>query len=73
MKIKIVELIKIYNFYFAHLFIQQSYSTIVHKSYKRYVKFVNNVTITLSHEQITKIKVVYIDVLYNFYVHDFFN
>jgi hypothetical protein len=40
---------------------------------ERYVKFVNNVTITLSDEQMTKIKVVDFDELYNFYVHDFFN
>jgi hypothetical protein len=30
---KVVEVIKIYNFYFGHLFIQQSDSNIVHKFY----------------------------------------
>jgi hypothetical protein len=33
MNIKVVELIKIYNFYFDHLFIRQSDSNIVHKIY----------------------------------------
>ena len=35
------------------------------------MKFVNNVTITLSDEQMTKIKVVDLDNFYNFYVYDF--
>ena len=38
----------------------------------RDVKFVNNVTITLSDEQMTKIKSVDLDELYNLYVYDFF-
>ena len=42
------------------------------KAYERYVKFVNNVTITLSDEQMTKIKVVDLDQFYNFIVDDFF-
>jgi hypothetical protein len=33
----------------------------------------NNVTIVLSDEQMTKIKVVDLDELYNFYVRDFFS
>ena len=33
----------------------------------------NNVTNTLSDEEITKIKVVELDEFYNFYVHDFFS
>jgi hypothetical protein len=33
MNIKVVELIKIYNFYFGHFFIQQSGGNIVHKIY----------------------------------------
>jgi hypothetical protein len=33
MKKKVVELIKIYDFYFYHLFMRQSYSNIVHKFY----------------------------------------
>jgi hypothetical protein len=33
MNIKVVVLIKIYNFYFGHLFIQHSDSKIVHKIY----------------------------------------
>ena len=43
------------------------------KPYGRYVNFVNNVTITLSDEQMTKIKTVDIDGLYNFVVDDFFS
>jgi hypothetical protein len=64
--IKVVELIKIYNFYFDHFFIRQSDSNIVRKfyisyssiNYKRDVKFVNNVTTTMVGDQMTKIKVV---------------
>ncbi len=33
----------------------------------------NNVTIILSDEEMTKIKVVALDEFYNFYVHDFFS
>ena len=78
---KVVELIKIYNFYFGHLFIRQSGRNIVHKFYislicfhklyERYVSFVNNVTITLSDNEMIKIKVVGLDEFYNVYVHDF--
>jgi hypothetical protein len=32
----------------------------------------NNITTTLSDEEMTKIKVVDLDKFYNFYVHDFF-
>ena len=39
---------------------------------KREIKFVNNITITLSDEQMTKIKVVDLDQFYNFVVDDFF-
>ena len=42
------------------------------KPCERYVQFVNNVTITFSDEEMTKIKVVHLDELYNFHVHDFF-
>ena len=54
--IKVVQLIKIYNSYFGHLFIRQSDSNIVHKFYislskfhklRQRVEIVNNVTITL--------------------------
>ena len=80
MNVKVVQLIKKYNFYFGHFFIWVSDSNIVHKiyisyslwPYERYVTFVNNVTITLLDEQIIKIKVVDLDQFYNFYVHDFF-
>ena len=41
------------------------------KPYERYVKFMNNVLITLSDEQMTKIKVLDLDELHNFYIHDF--
>ena len=50
MNVKVVELIKIYNFYFGHLFIRQSGSN--------FVKFLNNVTTTTLDKQMTKIKVV---------------
>ena len=39
-------------------------------NYKRDVKFMNNVTVTLD-EKITKIKVVDLDQFYKFYVDDF--
>ena len=42
------------------------------KPYERYVKFMNNITITFLNEEMTKIKVVHLDELYNFHVHDFF-
>jgi hypothetical protein len=34
---------------------------------------VNNITITLSDEEMIKIKVIDLDEFYNFYVHDFFS
>lgn len=40
---------------------------------KRDVNFVNNITTTLSDEEMIKIKVVDLDDFYNFYVHDFFS
>ena len=43
------------------------------KPYERYVKFMNNVLITLLDEQMLKIKVLDLDELYNFYIHDFSN
>ena len=83
MKIKVVELIEIDNFCFGYLFIRQSgskhcsriYISLVsfHKLQERYVNFVNNVTIILSDEETTKIKVVDLDKFYNFNVHDFFS
>ena len=78
---KVVELIKVYNFYFDHFSPDKVVVYIVYKfinlshslwPYERYVTFVNNVTITLLDEQIIKIKVVDLDQFYNFYVHDFF-
>jgi hypothetical protein len=42
------------------------------KPYERYVKIVNNVSITLSDEQMTKIKVVDLDDFYNSVVDEFF-
>jgi hypothetical protein len=55
------------NFVFGHFVICLSdiYETI------RDVNFVNDVTTTLSDEEMTKIKVVDFDEFYNFYVHDF--
>jgi len=41
------------------------------KLWERYVKFVNNVAITLSDKQMTKIKILDLNELYNFYIHDF--
>ena len=35
--------------------------------------FVNNIIITLSDEEMIKIKVIDLDKFYNFYVHDFFS
>ena len=43
------------------------------KPYGRYVKFMNNVTITLSDEQMTKINFVDLDGLYNFVIDYFFS
>jgi hypothetical protein len=43
MNIKVVELIKIYNFYFGHCFIQQSGSNIVHKLTYLSYSFINYV------------------------------
>ena len=80
---KVVELIKIYNFYFSHLFIRHSDSNIIYESHtsllwfmklqERDVNFVNNVTTIISDEQMTKIKIVDLDEFYNFYVYDFFS
>jgi hypothetical protein len=42
-------------------------------NYKKDKNFLNNVTITLSDEEMTKIKVVDLDKFYNFYVYDFFS
>ena len=39
----------------------------------RDIDFVNNVTIALSNEEMTKIKVVHLEKLYNFVVENFFN
>ena len=39
----------------------------------RYVNFVNNVTIVLLDEEMTKIKVIDLDKLYNFVIDDFFS
>ena len=49
------------------LFINFTYPTI------RNVNFASNVTITLSDEEMIKIKVVDLDEFYNFYVHDFYS
>ena len=80
---KVVELIKIYNFYFDYFLIQENNNNIVHKiyisllyfmkPYETYVKFMNNVTMTLSDAQMTKIRVVGIDEFYNFVVDNFFS
>ena len=43
------------------------------KPCERYVKFINNVLITLSDEQMTEIKVLDLDELYNFGIHHFFS
>jgi intein/homing endonuclease len=56
MNIKVVELIKIYNFYKRV------------KLEERYVRFMNNITTIISDEQKTKIKVVDLDKLKNFVV-----
>ena len=69
MNIKVVELIKIYNFYFGHFSSDKVVVYIVHNS----CQFVNNVTTTLSDEAMNKIKVVDLDDFNNFYVHNFFS
>jgi len=68
MNIKVIELNKIYNFYFGQFFIRQNDSNIAHKIYislllfmklqEGCVKFVNNVIATMSDDKMTKIKVV---------------
>jgi hypothetical protein len=39
----------------------------------RDVRFVNNITFTLSYEKMTKTKIIHLDELYNFDVSDFFS
>jgi hypothetical protein len=77
MNIKVVELIKIYNFYFGHLFIRQNDNNIVNKFYISlivwYVNLWTMYSTTLSDEQMTNTKVVDLDGFYNFYVDDFFS
>jgi hypothetical protein len=41
------------------------------KLYERYIKFVRNVTTTISDEQMTKIEVVHLQKLHNFVVEQF--
>ncbi len=55
------------------LFIKFTYISFGFINYKRDVNFMNNITITLSDKEMTKIKIVCLDEFYNFYVHDFFN
>jgi hypothetical protein len=43
------------------------------KPYERCVTFMNNVITTLSYEEITNIKVVDLDELFNFGIHHFFS
>ena len=70
-----------YKVYFGHFFIWQSDNNVVHKIYisyishisfmkveERYIRFVNNVTTTMSDEQITKINFVDLEKLWNFVV-----
>jgi hypothetical protein len=67
MNIKVVELIKVYNFILVissydnvvlTLFIKFTYLSFSFINYEGYVKFMNNVTTTMSDEQMIKIKVV---------------
>ena len=46
-------------------------SLLVSGNYTRDIDFVNNVTIALSNEEMTKIKVVHLEKLYNFAVEHF--
>jgi len=46
-------------------------SLLVSENYMRDIDFVNNVTIALSNEEMTKIKVVHLEKLYNFAVEHF--
>jgi hypothetical protein len=76
----IVYLIKIYKCYFGHFLIRESDINIVHifyifsysfmKPYEKDVDFVNNVIITFTNEDMTKIKVVDLKEIYNFYIHN---
>ena len=61
----------IYNFKFDNFIIYSSNIVIV--ILFRYVNFVNNVTTTMSDQEIIKIKVIDLDEFYNIYVHDFFS
>jgi hypothetical protein len=56
--IKVVERIKIYNFYFSHFFVRQ----------ERDINLWTMYTTTLPYEEITKIKVVDLEKLHNFIV-----
>jgi hypothetical protein len=82
MNIKVINLFKIYNLYFGHIFIHESDNNIVHKIYifliwfhetiRKYVKYMNNVNITFSDEKMTKITFVDLDEIYNCVVYNFF-
>jgi len=45
---------------------------LVSENYTRDLDFMNNITIALSNEEMIKIKVVYLEKLYNFVVEHFF-
>ena len=71
-KIKVVDLDEYYNFYFHGFFssnhlVFQNVVWIYH-----FLKFKFWIVQTKSHGKMTKIKVIDLDELYNFYIHDFF-
>jgi hypothetical protein len=82
-KITVVVFITSYNFYFGYFFIRQSVSThcsqidisliYFHKLCERFMNLWIMCTTTLSDKEMTNIKVVDLDELYNFYIHHFFN
>jgi len=80
--------IKLYNFsrsinvildiYSSHIVVVILFTNVTYLArslwnYKRHVNLVNNVATILSDGEMTKVKLVDLDKLYNFYVHDFFN
>ena len=70
--IKVVELIKMYNFYFDHFFVRQSDSVHCSQIYiSRNVNLWTMYTTTLLDEEMTKIKIVDLEKLHNFVVDNF--
>ena len=72
-KIKVVDLDEYYNFYF-HGFFSSNHLVFQNVVWiYRFLKFKFWIVQTKSHGKMTKIKVIDLDELYNFYIHDFFS